>query len=377
MAPRVLIAGGGVAGIETLLALRVLTENQLSLELLAPEPEFVYRPLATAETFGLGEESRFELSSIAADQGAGLHVDGLAAVEPARHVVHTSRGAELGYDALVVARGAKPRDAVPGAVTFAGPGEIWTIRAVVAEAEGDRIDRLVFAVPGGVSWPLPLYELALMSAARLRSVGSVAQVTIVTAEDAPLDIFGTVASEAVSARLEEAGIDVIAGEYPVSFKDGELRLVPDRRIRADRVIALPVIQGPRISGLPHDSDGFVPVNEYGAVAGVADVYAAGDAASFPIKQGGLAAQQADVVAEVIAARAGMDVDPRPFRPVLRGMLLTGSTPAYLRGEPSGGRGEAAVSDGALWWPPAKIAGRYLAPYLALRQGRAFARAEAG
>jgi sulfide:quinone oxidoreductase len=366
--PRVLIAGGGVAGIETLLALRVLAENQVALELLAPEPAFVYRPLAVAETFGLGEEHRFELSRIAADQGAGLHADGLASVEPARHVARTSSGAEIGYDALVVARGAQPRDAVSGAITFAGARDIDAVQAAVAEAEDGAIAQLVFAAPGGVSWPLPLYELALMTAARLRRAGSRARISVVTAEDSPLDIFGTTASESVSQLLADAGIDVIAGEYPASFQDGELHLVPDRVLKADRVIALPWLEGPRIPGLPHDQHGFIPVDRYGAVTGVADVYAVGDVANFPIKQGGLAAQQADSVAEVIAARAGVDVRPQPFRPMLRGMLLTGGQPEYLRAEPTGGRGESVASDGALWWPPSKIAGRYLAPYLALRPG---------
>jgi sulfide:quinone oxidoreductase len=368
LAPRVLIAGGGVAGIEALLALRHLAEERLTLELLAPEPAFVYRPLAVAEAFGLGVEHRFELSRIAADQGAGLYEDALAGVDPARHVVRTSSGAEISYDVLVVARGAQPRDAVHGAITFAGARDAGDVQAAVADAAHGRIGRLVFAAPGGVTWSLPLYELALMAAARLRSAGSKAQVTLVTAEDAPLDVFGSRASEAVARLLDQAGIEVVAGEYPASFENGELRLVPDRTLRADRVIALPWQEGPRIPGLPHDVHGFIPVDQFGAITDVADVYAAGDVANFPIKQGGLATQQADAVAEAISARAGADITPQPFRPVLRGMLLTGGAPEFLRAEPSGGRGEPLVSEGALWWPPAKIAGRYLAPYLALRPG---------
>jgi sulfide:quinone oxidoreductase len=242
------------------------------------------------------------------------------------------------------------------------------VQDAVAAAEDGADEHLVFAAPGGVSWPLPLYELALMTANRLRRAGSHARISVVTAEDAPLDIFGTTAGEAVSKLLADAGIEVIAGEYPASFEDGELHMVPDRVLKADRVIALPWLEGPRVPGLPHDEHGFIPVDRFGAVAGVPDVYAVGDAASFPIKQGGLAAQQADAAAEAIAARAGVEVTPQPFRPVLRGMLLTGGRPEYLRAEPSGGRGESVASDGALWWPPSKIAGRYLAPYLALRPG---------
>jgi sulfide:quinone oxidoreductase len=98
------------------------------------------------------------------------------------------------------------------------------------------------------------------------------------------------------------------------------------------------------------------------VHGVEDVYAAGDATAFPVKQGGIACEQADAAAEAIAARAGAPVEPAPFTPVLRGMLLTERWARFLRRETVGGAAEAA--DHALWWPPAKIAGRYLGPFLA-------------
>ena len=132
-------------------------------------------------------------------------------------------------------------------------------------------------------------------------------------------------------------------------------------------MSLPSLAGPQLEGLPADPDGFIPVDLHGLVQGEEDVYAAGDATNSPIKQGGVASQQADAAAEAIAARAGAAVDPQPFRPVLRGLLLTGSTPRYMSAEVSGGRGEDwRVQDHALWWPPSKIAGKRLAPYLALR-----------
>jgi sulfide:quinone oxidoreductase len=101
------------------------------------------------------------------------------------------------------------------------------------------------------------------------------------------------------------------------------------------------------------------------------VFAAGDATAFPIKQGGLAAQQADAVAEAIAASVGADIDPQPFRPILRGVVLTGGPARYLRADISGGAGDdSTISGQALWWPPDKIAGRYLAPYLSSQVGAA-------
>jgi sulfide:quinone oxidoreductase len=99
------------------------------------------------------------------------------------------------------------------------------------------------------------------------------------------------------------------------------------------------------------------------------VYAAGDGTTFPIKQGGLATQQADAAAEHIAASAGADVDPRPFHPVLHGRLLTGDESLSLSADVGGGSGEGAASLDYLWWPPHKVSGRYLPAWLAGEEPR--------
>ena len=130
-------------------------------------------------------------------------------------------------------------------------------------------------------------------------------------------------------------------------------------VRTDRVIALPRLLGPGFGGLPADAQGFLRTDDHGRVAGLEDVYAAGDVTSFPVKQGGLAAQQADAVAEAIAARLGAAIDPQPFRPVLRGLLKTGAAARYL----AVGTGESPGARPALWCPESKIFGRYLLPYL--------------
>jgi sulfide:quinone oxidoreductase len=100
------------------------------------------------------------------------------------------------------------------------------------------------------------------------------------------------------------------------------------------------------------------------VVGVEDVYAAGDGTNFPIKQGGLGTQQADAAAEHIAAHLGARIEPEPFHPVLRGKLITGAESLSLRHDLTGGHGEGVASPDYLWWPPHKVSGRYLAPWLA-------------
>jgi sulfide:quinone oxidoreductase len=365
VATRVLIAGGGVAALEAALALRAFAEDRVSVELLAPEPWFWYRPLAVAEPFELGEARHFELSELATAVGASFSLGAMTCVDVAGRLVRTAAGSAIPYDVLIVACGARPAPAVPGALTFRGPADSDAIRRLLAELVAGQVGRLAFVAPRGAVWSLPMYELALMTADYLaqRELDGV-DLTLVTPEQEPLQLFGRAGSEAVQRLLKARGIAVRAGSHPVEFVNGALRLVPRGTIAADRVVALPRLTGVPIDGLPRTVDGFVSVDPHGRVRGLADVFAVGDITSFPVKQGGIATQQADAAAELIAANAGVDIRPRPFRPVLRGLLLTGRQPRYIRHDLTGAGGVSSASPDPLWWPPAKIVGRYLAPFLA-------------
>jgi sulfide:quinone oxidoreductase len=72
-------------------------------------------------------------------------------------------------------------------------------------------------------------------------------------------------------------------------------------------------------------------------------------------------------AEAMLARHGADLDPQPFRPMLRGMLMTGGQRRWLRAPAGTTPAAAQVALRTLWWPPTKIASRYLAPYLMGRE----------
>jgi sulfide:quinone oxidoreductase len=362
MPTHVLIAGAGVAGLEAALALRALAEDRVSVELVSPDPEFVYRPLAVAAPFRVGEARRFPVRRLAEEAGADLTEAAVRAVHPARNTVETSAGDELSYDLLLLALGARPVPAIPGAVTFRGPGDEEALAEVLRDAAEGRVRRLVFTMPAGISWPLPLYELALLTAVHLADSGAAVELQLVTPEPRPLQLFGDAASEVVVELLDRHGIGLLTDTIPAAVEENVLRFVGTGEIEADRVVALPRIEGLRLPGIPHDANGFVPIDEHGRVREVEDVYAAGDLTNFPIKQGGLAAQQADAAAEAIAAAAGAEITPSPFKPVLRGLLLTGLSPRFMRAEV--GTQESQVDTEPLWWPPGKIVGRHLAPFLA-------------
>jgi sulfide:quinone oxidoreductase len=365
----VLVAGGGVAALEAALALRALGEERVNVELIAPEPQFWYRPLAVAEPFQLGEVTHFDLPELAAAAGATFSHGTLVSVDPTHHLAHTSPGGAIRYDMLLIACGAVPKPAVPGALTFRGPADTEMIEHLLTEIAAGEVHNVAFVVPSGAVWSLPAYELALMTAAWLAAHGIAGvKLALVTPEEEPLWLFGHDASQAIQQLLDERGITVHRQAHPVEVRDGELLLVPESAVAADRVVAMPRLQGQPIDGIPQTADSFIPVDTHARVTGLSDVYAAGDITNFPVKQGGIAAQQAEVAAEAIAAEAGADLTPRPFRPVLRGLLLTGMEPRYLRRELTKTGDISWASSDPLWWPPAKIVGHYLAPFLGALAG---------
>jgi sulfide:quinone oxidoreductase len=365
---KVLIAGAGVAGLEAALALRDLAGDRVALTLLTASPEFVYRPMTVIEPFAYGTARRYPLDEIARDLDAGLVDGSFAWVDTAQRLAHAEDGREFAYDALILALGARVHPRYEHALTIDDRrlGEI--LHGLIQDIEGGYVQRLAFLVPARMAWPLPIYELALMSAARAYDMGVELSVTVVTPEEVPLGIFGLGASAAVSELLERAAITTLTSAYAEVPSSGAVVVYPDdRRLEFDRIVALPELFGPSVRGLRVSEHGFIPVDLHSQVRGVERVYAAGDATDFAVKQGGIASQQADAAAQAIAALAGAPIEPEPFRPVIHGMLLTGASPKYLSARITGGQGfSSEMTDTPTWSPPVKIDAKYLAPYLAQR-----------
>jgi sulfide:quinone oxidoreductase len=361
---RVVIGGGGVAALETLIALRDMAGDLVDVTLIAPDAAFSYRPMTVAQPFSAGRARRYELSEIADRFGAHLVRDSVAEVDTHARAVRTGAGDIVTYDRLVLALGAKAAPVSRFAITFGEDPEEQALHGLLRDTEEGYVESVAFVAHSDVVWTLPLYELALMTARQAWSMGADrVRFHLITPEHRPLGIFGPAASDAVAELLEAAGIEFIGSAY-ASVGQKVVTIDPGgRSLDVDRVVSLPTLEGPGIPGVPADPGGFIPVDDHGRVAGIEGVYAAGDGIAFPIKQGGLATQQADAVAEAIAQEVGALGDAQPFRPVLRGILLTGGEDRFIRHAVAGGDGEPAVATQALWWPPSKISGRYLAPYL--------------
>ena len=163
-----LIAGGGVAALEAMVALRRMAGDLVEVALISPDRDFFYRPLSVGEPFGVAEVLRFDLPTLARGCGATHRLGTLTSVDAEAHEVRTSHNATFEYDLLLIATGARPREAVPGAITFRGQVDVPLINGMLEDIDRGLIERVAFALPGGVTWPLPLYELALLTAEHTR-----------------------------------------------------------------------------------------------------------------------------------------------------------------------------------------------------------------
>ena len=372
----VVVAGGGVAGLETVLALRDLAGSRVRVTLVTTASQTIERPITVAEPFDRAIAPTRHLDTIAADLGVELVHERLAAVRPHEHVAVLSGGTELAYDRLVVVTGAGALAAVHGAITFRGAQDVGALRDVRDELRSGAARSVAFALASESCGPCLFYELALMMGADLRGHETTGRVH--HDRHAGAGAAGPVrrrASPRPSRRFwPTAGVRVHTGARPVAVEPGRLVLADGGDVDADRVIALPVPHGKPISGLPTDRGGFVPVDRHGRGARrrrrvrrrATRSRSRSSRAAWPPSRPTRWPRRSPL------ARA-RDIEPRPFRTVLRGMLLTGGAPLYLRAEVGAAAatataqriGGASVASGqALWWPPSKVAARYLGPYLA-------------
>src|SRR5512132_3851206 len=285
---RVVVAGGGVAGLEALLALHALAGDRVEVTLVSPTPDFVYRPLAVAEPFALGHQRRTPLAEAARATGATFVQAPLNSVDPAAKTVQLGDGEELAYDALLLATGAaaEPAYTTGNVFTWDDTSEVEAVGGLLRDLEEGYSQGLAIVVPPGPGWPLPAYELALLIASDARGMGMSPEITLVTPERAPLAIFGPRAVEVVTADLERAGVKDELGAY-AEIEPGPPRAIvmrpSGRRLEVNRVLALPRLRGRTPDGIPANPDGFISVDPHGRVAGVAGVWAAGDGIDFPVK----------------------------------------------------------------------------------------------
>ena len=310
----VLIAGAGPAGLEAALALRELAGDRVAMTLLAPEDELVYRPLSVTEPFAIVATRRYSLDAIARDVVAERVVDTLAAVDPGARTVRTDSGANLPYDALLIALGAKAEPALRARDDVLGPGR----RRPRARARPGHRGRLLAArrVRGPAGDDVAAAALragAADGAARAYDVGPGPR----AAPDHP--------GGHAAGRLRARGRAVDRRAARGGAHPGAHRRVrrgarrPDARpasgrdpLEVDRVVALPRLVGPPRAGTAgRRARASSPVDEHARVRGVRRRL--GGRRHHATSRSSRAASPPSRPTPPpcdIAARAGADVEPR-------------------------------------------------------------------
>jgi sulfide:quinone oxidoreductase len=360
----VVIVGGGIAGAEALLALRALAGERVSLRLVSASDRLVLPALAVAEPFALGATPSYPLDHLVAHAGAELTLGSLAAVDGESHEITLDDGQRLGFHALVLAVGATAVEAVENATTWWPRGDRDAYGGLLRDLEEGYIKRVAFVIPPGAVWPLPAYELALMTAREVDSMGiDDVELTVITPEAAPLTLMGAGTATAMRQELDDVGVRLRTGTVARVQRTPHLHVVlqpTTRSLPVDRVVALPEVRGLAISGTDYDERGFIRVHDSWRMRGAENIWAIGDAAAYPVKFGGLATQQADQAAVDIARLTGVALATPDRALALRGVLLTGSTPHALGSQPP-----FNLAHRPMWRPEDKVYGRYLSPYLGL------------
>ncbi len=290
------------------------------------------------------------LPRLLARTGVVLRPARLAAVDPGRRLAMLAGGELLGFEHLIIAVGGRAVAPLGEALTFRGHADAHELRGLIdgiaEHAERGAHTDLVVSIPHGCVWPLAGYDIALMAREHLvaHGHGDRCRVQVVTAEEAPLAMFGPSAAGSVTGTLGRAGIEILTGTEVVAFAWGRLTTSDGRMLSADRVVSLPLLRGPGIEGLPMNEDGFVICDAEGRVEDARAVRVVGDAGTFPLKEGGIAGGQADAVAAEIARANGFDAETPRF-PELDGGRVLGDGASGAR------------------WPVPKVTGRFLAPFL--------------
>lgn len=363
----VVIAGGGVAGLEATLALHAIAPERVHVTLLEPKAEFRYRPLAVREPFSAHPVARYPVAEIVRQADVDVRQSRFKWLDPVDRIVHTDHGHSLRYDALLLALGARSHPRFRDVTTVDPPRLGEQLAGFVAALDAGELHSAAFVVPSLPIWALPAYELALMTATRAADRHHDVSVLLITPEDAPLAVLGAKASAAVAELLAQAGVTIVTSANCQIRDPHTIDIYPLRSsISVDAVVALPELYAPATPGVPTSAErGFITVDHRGAAHGLQAVFAAGDIVDSPVKHGSLSAEQAVIAAESIAELAGARVEPHAVRPNLNVLLLGGPKPLFMSSQMLGEHGlDVEISEQPLWYPVGKLEAQYLGPCLA-------------
>jgi len=382
---RVVVAGGGFAGLESAFLLRAKLGERARITLVSDGDTFLFKPNTIYIPFGADPDSLLiRLAKPAARRDIELVRGQVGDVDPdARTLV--ADGKPIPYDFLVLATGAAMRpEEVPGLAEHAET--IWTpaemqalggrLRELVAGAKRGETPRIVFLVPPFNKCAGPLYEIVFMVETWLRRVQVRDRVQLVyaTYEPSYIAAFGPKLHDVVTDEFAARGIDGHV-QWRVSHVEPDVVVSESgERLRYDLLVAFPPYTAAvDYDGLPTDDRGFLATElQSRRVDGQERIYAPGDAGDFPVKQAFLAFLQADAVAGDITAQILGGKPDTPFDPVSMCVMeefdraTFAQVPLELTGDPdrpvavrADANGTYRVGVSPVWRLGKKLLGLYL------------------
>ena len=312
--PRVVVLGGGFAGLESAFYLVHRLADRVDVTLVSDRDSFVFKPNTIYIPFG-EDPGKYviPLKDPTTKKRIRLVTDAVTGIDPDKRKVFLEDG-ELVFDYVVVATGAGMRpEEVPGlkehALTVWEPEEMVRLREglwrlVHQGNHGSHFD-LLFLVPPNNRCSGPLYEMCLMTDTWLRREGArePIRITWATYEQSFLQAFGPRLDTVVKDEFEERDIEGFHGWFVTGVEPGFVHFQNGERRRYDLLVSFPpyVARVPYPT-LPIDDRGFIRVEPDSRRVKKHDrIFAAGDAADFPIKQAFLALLQGDAAADHIAS----------------------------------------------------------------------------
>jgi sulfide:quinone oxidoreductase len=311
---RVLVLGGGFAGLESAFLLRSQIGDRADLTIVSESDDFLFKPNTIYIPFGGDLESLLiPLRAATAKREIAFVPARVRSIDSDRRQVHVA-GRQLGYDYLVIATGATMRPGeIPGladhAETIWTPAEMLSLRAKLETLErrlrGGAYQTVLFAVPPDNKCAGPLYEMVFMLETWLRRRGlrDHAELVWTTYEDSFIQAFGPKLHDVVVEEFAERGIEGHLGERLTSVGPAAARYEDGTERFFDLMVSFPpYVAAFRSDDFPTDDRGFLKTDpDTRRVVGRERVFAPGDAGDFPVKQAFLAFLQADATAEAIAS----------------------------------------------------------------------------
>ncbi len=381
--------GAGLAGLETAFLLHAHLHGRADLLLVSERDDFLLRPNLVYVPFGADPDaSRLSIEQALWRADIGLQEGRVDGVDTDAGRVQLADGRQLPYEHLVIASGATAQpEQIPGlsehAVSAWDLADMLTLRERFEHLRGQGREgaqaRVLFALPPDTQCPLPLYEVALMLDTWLGRAHAREPVSIgfVTHEASFGETCGPRMHEVLADEFSRRQIEAHTAGRLVEVRAHEATFGEGRAEHFDLLVTMPpLVAAARYEGLPADERGFLRVGDgTRQVQGHPELYAAGNAGDFPLKDPYLALLEADAAADHLATVITGGDFKRPFDAVSVNVIdmldraAFAELPLELTGDPahpvrlrSNGESDYKVGVSPLW----RMGKRMFASYLLMR-----------